>query len=65
MKETIREGKLSGVKSERKTNNERFLTLENKGLTKGRGRVGKWALRGVQDEMSTGCYNVCWQIEFK
>ena len=38
VKETIREvGKVSGEKLERKkTNHERLLTLENKGLPKGR-----------------------------
>ena len=42
MKGTIREGgKLSGEKSERKTNHERLLTLGNKGLWKGR-REGGW-----------------------
>ena len=29
----------------------------------GVGMTGWWALRGALDEMSTGCYSVCWQIE--
>ena len=42
MQGTIREGgKLSGEKLERKTNREKLLTLENKGLWKERS-VGGW-----------------------
>ena len=47
-------GEMSGEKLERNTNRERFLTLGNKGLQKGRwvGGWGNWvmALRRAHDE---------------
>ena len=40
-----------------------------RGGGKGGGRevgvTGLWALRGILDGMSTGCYAVCWQIELQ
>ena len=52
--------------SERMTEHERLLTLGNEqGVVEGEvGRGwGDWVLRGALDEMSTGCYTICWQIE--
>ena len=53
--------------SERETEYERLLTLGNElGVVEGEvGVTGWWALRGAQDGMSTGCYSICWQIEYQ
>ena len=52
----------------RETNHERFLTLENKGLWKGRwvGGWGSWVTgtEGAVDGMSTRC-SICWQVELQ
>ena len=58
---------LNGEKLERKTNNERLLTLRHKwrvaeGSRLGDGVTRWWALRRAHDVMSTVCYTICWQI---
>ena len=63
MKEILRERRgTEWERLEREANNERLLTLGNKGLWK-----GNWvtALRRAHDEMTTGSYTICRQIAFK
>ena len=52
-----------------KTNHERLWLWETESYRRkggwGDGVTGWQALRRAPDGMSTGCYTVCWQIEFK
>ena len=71
MKGTIRDGgKTEWGKSERTRNHERLLIIgsklrvaEGEGVKDGVTR--SQTLRRACDVMSTGCYTICWQIEFK
>ena len=48
---------------------DKLLETPNSGKQKiAEGKVGRWlgelVLRRALDGMSTGCYTICWQIEF-